>query len=296
MRDIVFDRVVELSELPNGWQIQRISPGPDGEVILQAAPPVDPRLTAETGEYARALQLAQRRYYHVDRGSVTTLRPTRPGFLHVQPFGPGRILWVDGRCSGEYKNAFVQNESGTTEKTFHLGDGIDDVQVASDLSIWVGYFDEGVFGRSVGTAGLARFSEKGDLQFDFNASSERLQLPYIADCYAFNVARDGVYAYYYTDFPLIRISEDKAAKICQVPISGSHAFAVAGDRALFIGSYNSRVAMYSVYLPSGKVDEYRPVNQDGEIIALSCAAGRGSVLYIAAGCTLYLVDISHWVL
>ena len=203
MLDIVFDRVVELSELPDGWQIQRISPGPDGEVILQAVSPVDPRLKTETGKYVQALQLAQRRYFSVHRERVTTLSPPQPGFLHVQPFGPGRILWVDGRCNGEDKNALIQNESGTTDKTFHLGDGIDDVQVASDLSIWVGYFDEGVFGGGVGTAGLARFSENGDLRFDFNSSSERLQLPYIADCYAFNVGCDSVYAYYYTDFPLI---------------------------------------------------------------------------------------------
>jgi hypothetical protein len=70
--------------------------------------------------------------------------------------------------------------------TFHLGDGIEGVQVTTDRSIWVGYFDEGVFGGSLGTAGLACFSEKGDLEFDFNAGAETRGIPYIADCYAFN--------------------------------------------------------------------------------------------------------------
>jgi len=31
-------------------------------------------------------------------------------------------------------------------RSFHAGDGIQDVEAAGDGTIWVGYFDEGVFG------------------------------------------------------------------------------------------------------------------------------------------------------
>jgi hypothetical protein len=196
------------------------------------------------------------------------------------------------RCRSGEDNAFLQGVSGEVVAAFHLGDGIEDVQVATDGSIWVGYFDEGVFGNSVGQAGLACFSKEGSLQFDFNSEAEKRGIPYIADCYTFNAVADAVYTYYYTDFPLIQIENGSASKVCDVPISGARGFAIHGDHALFCGAYNKPTSLFSVDLPSARVEELQPASEGRSLADFGCAAARGSRMYVATQRTLYAADIS----
>lgn len=292
MKTAAFRRILELEELPDNSKIQGISLGPRGEVVLRAETTIEPAVTAQPQKHVEAMQSKQWQYFLVQGATAKKLSPTQRGYLHVQPFGLGRFLWVKSRCSSGEDNAFLQGISGEVVATFHLGDGVEDVQATNDGSIWVSYFDEGVFGGSVGTAGLASFSEKGDLEFDFNAGAETRGIPYIADCYAFNATDDGVYAYYYTDFPLVLIKSGMVSKICDVPISGARAFAIHGDRSLFCGGYNRPTSLFSVHLPSVRVEELQPARDDGSTIDFACAAARGSCLYVATQKTLYVADIS----
>lgn len=94
----------------------------------------------------------------------------------IQPF-PGGVLLVGARChwrsEGPERNAVALDWNGRELGRFTLGDGIQNVRVTRDGTIWVSYFDEGVFGNygwshpgppSIGAAGLVAFSPTGERQ------------------------------------------------------------------------------------------------------------------------------------
>lgn len=66
-------------------------------------------------------------------------------------FSDGTLLIVQGRClkDGNYfeRNARRYNRDGQLIDAFTLGDGINHVQIDDNDTIWLGYFDECVFGN-----------------------------------------------------------------------------------------------------------------------------------------------------
>ncbi|NUS43583.1 MAG: hypothetical protein HOQ24_07850 [Mycobacteriaceae bacterium] len=125
----------------------------------------------------------------------------------------GRTLLVGARCAnnadGPEHNAVVYDDAGGVERTGVLGDGIEHVATTAAGDIWVGYFDEGVFGNygwldPVGSSGLLRFDENLTQAWEFTSPGEGLA---IFDCYALNVTDAEVWACYYTDFPIVRIRD-----------------------------------------------------------------------------------------
>ena len=151
--------------------------------------------------------------------------------------------WCERRAKGETdRNAHVFSLDGTPIRSFHAGDGIEEVQTTEAGDIWVSYFDEGVFGDTpLGGSGLACLDSAGRVEFKFNDLALAGSVPDIADCYAFNVCSDQeVWACYYTDFPLVRLVDRQVARIwAKVGVTGSHAFAVLGQRVLFAGTYKN---------------------------------------------------------
>jgi hypothetical protein len=286
MNTVIFRKVTGLTEIGEDWEIRGISVGPRGEIIMQAS---------KRGDQLSSSQL-KLRYFLLRRNStdMQELRPPAPSYFRVQPFGVEEMLWVDVRCRRGELNASLRDQSGQEVRAFHLGDGIEDIQVTQDGKIWVSYFDEGVYGGGVGQAGLARFSGTGDLEFEFNDSAMKNGIAHIDDCYAFNVgANDEVYVYYYTDFPLVRICGMQITTVCRVPVRGSGAFAIHQDRALFRGAYNKPGSIFSVALRDEKLTELQPVNEEGQLIPIVGAAGRGSCLYLASPRALYLMDLAR---
>ncbi|HEY3929928.1 MAG TPA: hypothetical protein VGL89_16270 [Candidatus Koribacter sp.] len=89
---------------------------------------------------------------------------------------------------------------------FNLGDAIEDVQTTPSGDIWVGYFDEGVYGGGIGQSGLVCFDAQGQAQFKYNAVAAERHLPPIDDLYAMNVVGESeIWICYYADFPIVRL-------------------------------------------------------------------------------------------
>src|SRR5262249_30565077 len=121
-----------------------------------------------------------------------SLPPTRENLNQVQPLGEDAWLLVRGRAKGEKdRNAHVYSLDGTPIRSFHAGDGIEDVQTNETGHIWVSYFDEGVFGdTTLGASGLACLNASGKVRFNFNEVARADAAPDIGDCYAFNACSD----------------------------------------------------------------------------------------------------------
>ncbi|HEY6315534.1 MAG TPA: hypothetical protein VIY52_32665 [Streptosporangiaceae bacterium] len=92
--------------------------------------------------------------------------------ITVQPMPGGRFLVAGARCrwrrDGPDRNAVLYDAHGQVVSEHVLGDGIEHVLATSTGQVWVGYFDEGIYGNygwgqadtqePVGAYGIVRFS------------------------------------------------------------------------------------------------------------------------------------------
>jgi hypothetical protein len=158
-----------------------------------------------------------------DRGEWEYTIETEPSAFHfVQPLQDGLLL-AHGRQSSPAQNACVYDFAGRPLRKFALGDGIEDLQTTASGDIWASYFDEGVFGDTVGSAGLVRFDAHGTPTYEFQPTAG---LDCISDCYALNVENnETVWFYYYTPFLLVRLREDAINGFWRTGLAGAKAFA-----------------------------------------------------------------------
>lgn len=159
----------------------------------------------------------------------------------IEVLPQGEILVVNGRCDvrNEQDNAFVYGRNGRLLRSFPLGDGIKHVQTLPDGRIWVGYFDEGIFGNTgwktkpwvheAATNGLACFDSVGRLLWRYRPPPDG---NHISDCAALNATDAGVWACTYTNYPVTRIQPDGTVHYWENSFPGVQAIAVAGSRLM----------------------------------------------------------------
>jgi hypothetical protein len=222
------------------------------------------------------------------------LTETSENYHEVQPLPEGWLL-VRGRADDEQDaNAHVYGSDGSWLRSFHAGDGIEDVQATERGNVWVSYFDEGVFGNTpLGQSGLACFDAGGEPVFRLTDLADSV-LKSMADCYALNVCSDReVWLYFYTEFPLVRLLDGIVAAHWMMPISGSHGFAVEADRVLLGGSYDEKETLCLGQLDKLAFEPVTPMTDAGQPLRQFRAFGRGQRLYLATAEGLYVVDLGR---
>lgn len=146
-----------------------------------------------------------------------------------------RRLWSDS-------NARILGPDGSLLSRLSLGDGIANLQCDAAGGIWVSYFDEGIFGGYIsdedgeppGANGVDRFRTDGTIWWSPNRGFESP----IDDCYAMTVGRDGVWLYYYSDFPIVHVAFDGTYRQWRNDkIRGASVVASDGDFAVLLGGY-----------------------------------------------------------
>jgi hypothetical protein len=155
----------------------------------------------------------------------------------------GRWIVAYTRCPVGMKNARVIHPAGRVLDQLCLGDGIAHLQCDAEGGIWVGYFDEGVYGNfgwggpgqpaPQGASGINRFDDAGRITWTYDSLGPRID-----DCYAMNVGPDGTWLYFYSDFPLMRVQPDGRYRFWQNrAITGARVLAVEGDDVVLLGGY-----------------------------------------------------------
>lgn len=170
------------------------------------------------------------------------------------------------------------------------------MQVTKSGSIWVSYFDEGVFGnygwrQPIGAAGLNCFTASGKLVYAYLTTSG---LKDISDCYALNVPKEhDVWIYYYTPFKLVHLRKGELAGWWDCPIEGANAFALQGDLVLMQGGYDERDVYKLLRLGKPPVMEelrtVRFVGVTGEVLGGRETSARGSQLTLMDEARIYRV-------
>ena len=259
------------TELPKGEFISLSRDYAGQLLILMSIKSVDNHEdTNNTGAVKKTLH--QHQTYQIwqttDDSSVLSLYAeitTKVNFHNVQRFTNGDILLVNKRSKyrseNDYdKNGYIYAVDGELKQQFLLGDGIADVQTKNNDTIWVSYFDKGISGccgynwyDPIGSSGLVAWNIDGEKVYEFEPSAG---LYTIEDCYALNVVLNtATYAYYfYNDdnycgnFDLVHIQNQQITNYWHIPVSGSSAFIIDGNRAVFDGGYEHRTLFYLVEL------------------------------------------------
>src|SRR6185312_8401501 len=197
-------------------------------------------------------------------------------------------------------NGHVFDRQGHALRSFLLGDGIQTVQATSAGTIWMSFFDEGVFGNRgtrhpIGASGLVAWSGSGECLYEFMPPAG---VEGMVDCYALNVESNNIaWCYYYTAFPLVRIRNLKADASWRVPIRGSSAFAISASHALFSGGYGQRALCTLLQMKDdgrvGLVHELELRMEDGTLLEHEGVVGRGDALWLRCGANIYRLTIGE---
>lgn len=309
-----------IASLPIGWQAVAYTVLSDGMLAVLGA---DVDLAAEQRRVFDAMQAqpsdldVPSRIAELVEGGIARIwtvvqsewadGPTFPletPYPSFDRFSDGRWLVPSARTDNS-PNARVIAPSGDLLQRFTLGDGIQHVGIDATDRIWVGWFDEGIFGNDdwrvpglewpPSSNGVACFAMDGSL----------LPLPVwpegvdsIADCYALNTVGGGSWICPYEEFPLVRFAVGEPTRWWRSDLAGPSAIAVDGSYALIAGGYRAeanRLALVSLdgagrgenarlvgswrmpLRPRPAANEWEPVWDPPTLLT-----GRGDVLHLVS--------------
>lgn len=88
---------------------------------------------------------------------------------HAQRLPDGGYALASARSKVGEKNLQLFDDSGSFRTSFAIGDGIEHMTVDGRGRIWVGYFDEGIYGGDpLSSHGLSRFDQHGNLEYQWD--------------------------------------------------------------------------------------------------------------------------------
>jgi hypothetical protein len=164
------------------------------------------------------------------------------------------------RCSWRSENDYDLNgtvldpRSGRSTRIL-LGDGKDRARTDKLGRIRVFYFDEGILGNfgweppgpaPIGSAGLLCFSDIGEKIWEYPQEASET----ISYSYALNVSGSEAAIFFYTDFPICRISSDFRLEYLKTDLRGRHQLAISETKALLSSSAILKFESYYAALSS----------------------------------------------
>ncbi|MEV8019048.1 hypothetical protein AB0O76_22445 [Streptomyces sp. NPDC086554] len=169
------------------------------------------------------------------RDHATELSALRARFPRIDALPDGGFVVADARSRRSEQHVQVYDALGRESWTFRVGDAIEQFLVDPAGRLWVGHFDEGVFGDDeLSRPGLRCWSAEGEPLWAYEAVEGAGE---IYDCYALNVSEDGVWVCAYNDFALVEIHPDGKVRPRVNSVTGAAALAVSAGRATFVGGY-----------------------------------------------------------
>jgi hypothetical protein len=231
---------LDFSSFPLDWRVTSVSVDWEGEplVLLGEGKLPRPDRDADIDTIVKWMNSPPKRHHllHWHEGTVSEVSFENPMGLvtttHIQPFEDGWLL-----AEGRGGLAQICDKNGHPVRTLDLGDASEHVQTTPDGHIWVGYFDEGVYGRGIGSAGLVCFESSGTPVFKYDEFARQHDIPCIDDCYTLNVSDSAVWLSYYADFPLVCLKNFELEQVWH-SLGPNLGIAIRGDRLIIFPAYD----------------------------------------------------------
>jgi hypothetical protein len=225
--------------------------------------------------------------------STTVLDGFDIAFCLVQPLPGDRLLAVGSR-RGSSPNGAIFDGNGDRTAAVDFADGIQHLLTTPSGLVWVGYFDEGVYGDSaVGHHGIVCYTTDGTpiWKYPFDTAFGPVD-----DCYALNVAGEIVWSSYYSSFPIVRVA-DGVVTGWHNPVRGATAMIAADDRAALVGGYDHPDRLVVGALGDQRFEPLDPLRltaPDGTRLPPDTRfEGRGQHLHAFAGTHWYRLDLDQ---
>lgn len=201
-------------------------------------------------------------------------------------FPDGRWLVTNSRADQEPLGRILDCDGHETGR-IQLGDGIEHLKIDDSGRIWVGWFDEGVFGNDSwrvpneewppSSYGLAAFDDEGTMVAHADGGP-------IDDCYALNVISDTAWACAYASFEIIACNQLQGSRRWPSGLKGPSALAVEGNLVLAAGGYsengNKAVLLRLDEHQSSIVGEWRLPFPTGGPRPFGLIDGRGNKIHV----------------
>jgi hypothetical protein len=223
----------------------------------------------------------------------------RVRWCHDMP--DGRRLWVGARGSQQVPNGCITRATGAVERHIFLGDGIASVQVTPTGTIWVGYYDEGLFGNAgwlhpAGGVGLVALASDGTV-LHTDADLRPQPMPMMVDDSQVTVVDDHEVWYCYqhrSSYGMLAVRDRKAVYVGDLPVRPGPVFAVGTRHILVVDRHKDlhRLAVFDRASTAPWLPRYHGVLQtpDGYPITGRAYVARGSMLWVYADHGLYGID------
>jgi hypothetical protein len=314
---------LHLPALDAGWQVIRYAVLADGKLAVVST---DVDLKDEH-ERIRAARLASLSYDHtrlhaLAAGAVArvwiagtegwtealSFRLETP-FPIFDRFEDGRWIIVN-RPSREDANARVISQDGTTLTRFKLGNGVSRLGVDASNRIWVGWWDQGIFGNLDWSVPGLEWPPCNNGVACFDPNGRLLPLPEwpniagsVVDCFALNVSGQSAWVCPCTEIPLVGFVFEKSARWWRNKHSGPFALAVSETHALIAGGYThnaNRLTLVSLEGPGRGEDACQLASWALPLRRLEPPANEWSPVWYppdlldGRGDTLHLVNHGLW--
>lgn len=186
-------------------------------------------------------------------------------------------------------NTQVFDADGRVLRSFRLGRAVGHLAVDEPGTIWAGYSDEGVYSDDpLSGSGLARFDEYGRKLWTYRPPDG---FGHISDLYALNVGAREAWAYYYTGFPLIRVTDTGVTAIPPGPVRGAQGVLIHEGTVVFVGGYQTPGQLTECRLRGGVLVEAGPV-AFGPLVKVRLVNTRGSRLYVRTAHSFHVADLA----
>jgi len=210
----------------------------------------------------------------------------------VSRMADGNWLLAEARSRAGARNGHIYDSDGTLIASIVLGDGIAHLQCSPDNTIWVGYFDEGVYGNQlpdgswpVSSGGIVNFSADGAVLSSYN--KDEMTAGGIDDCYALTLDNHIAWTCYYSDFPIVAISGD-GINVWENAIAGAAAIAVDGRHVLLAGGYRENARRLAL------VELHEKQSRRVRSLEIPTPQSDGASMMQGVGQTLHIVADGCW--
>jgi hypothetical protein len=226
-------------------------------------------------------------------------------FPMAQPLPSEQVLIVGARslwtASKPEHNATVYGPGGDVKLSACVGDGIRHALTTGEGAVWLGFSDEGVYGNMgwgrpgpapLGASGIVGLNAKLEVEWEFPSSASDP----VDDCYAMNWDGQRLWAYYYSDFPIVAIDGGRI-RSWPTTVMGAKALVTDGSLAALVGGYRGdydRVVVGRLETSLAEAEVRRLTMPDGGPLPRDAAiVANGSELHVFAGSTWLRLDIER---